>query len=99
MLLLHCKLSKFNTSLIINSNYKGEKPSAIVADFTLGKYWAGTRGVMCSNNRSKLDISDVAREEIEQSEEEPGLFSEEVLDSDDLCCSCFSLCFRNGGGL
>jgi len=54
---------------------------------------------MCSNNRSKLDISDVAREEIEQSEEEPGLFSEEVLDSDDLCCSCFSLCFRNGGGL
>ena len=71
---------------------------------TLGRYWAATRGVVYSKNRSKLEMSDVAREEIEQSEEEPGLFSDEVLDSDDLCggsccCCCFSLCFRSGGGL
>lgn len=75
-----------------------KKHNRIGFDVTLGEYWAGTRGVMCSKNRSKLDISDVAREEIEQSEEEPGLFSEEVLDSEDLCCSCFSLCLRSGGG-
>ena len=84
---------------LLKENKKAVIELKVMKIETLGRYCAGTWGVIYSKNRSKFDISDVAREEIEQSEEEPGLFSDEVLESEDLCCSCFSLCLRSGGGL